>query len=44
MLRNLFLQLRCLRANGFRGGEEFLCGGEPLAERLQSLMELLSDY
>lgn len=42
MLRDLILQLRRLSADRFRVDEVFLCGSEPLAQRLQSFMELLS--
>lgn len=42
MLRDLILQLRRLSADRFRVDEVFLRGSEPLAQRLQSFMELLS--
>ena len=44
MLRDLIFQLRRLRADGFRVDQVFLCGSEPLAQRLQGLVELLSHH
>lgn len=44
MLRDLIFQFRCLCADWFGVGQVFLCGGEPLAQGLQGLVELLSDH
>lgn len=44
VLRYLIFQLRSLSAYWLRVGEVFLCGWQPLAQRLQSLMELLSHH
>lgn len=44
VLRDLIFQLRRLGADGFGVDEVFLCGGEPLAQRLECLVELLSHH
>lgn len=44
MLGDLFFQLRRLGADGFGVDEVFLCDGEPLAQRLECLVELLSHH
>ena len=44
MLSDLIFQFRRLSADGFRVGEVFLRSGEPLAEGLEGLVELLSDH
>ena len=44
MLRDLILQLRCLSADGFRVDKVLLCGSKPLAQGLQSFMELLCNH